>query len=199
MSDSGSLDGVDFGRVTRHADSRVVEEERRSPRSFFNEHRLGRERYGAPARIAGRRYGDDQSEDELGPPVPRIIEPGRQVRRRGSMDAIDRERVLAKLDVPESYRRSRSSVQRRRRHLDPEIDEDLLFAERFRRLQAREDGDLILVDRSRGRSGCKYRNRILLLHPYSRELEHEQFALATDDFTNSERTHKNRAISQSRQ
>jgi hypothetical protein len=86
MSDSYSLDDVDYDRIIRHAERRYQVAEDRAPPSFLDDHRLGRERYGAPARISGRRYLGDPVGSEL---VPHIeIEPS--PRRRSSPDFFER-------------------------------------------------------------------------------------------------------------
>jgi len=113
MSDSYSLDDIDYDRIIRHAEQRYQVAEDRAPPSFLDDHRLGRERYGAPARISGRRYLDDSVGSEL---VPRIeIEPSRP---RSSQDSYERELHRFQLD--------RRSPSLRRRHRHSDVD-DIVF------------------------------------------------------------------------
>jgi len=137
MSDSGSLDGVDYDRIVRHANRRYSVVEDRKPHPFFDEHRLGREQYAAPARISGRRYLDDPDEPELAPRIE--IEPVRRRRSRSSLESLDRE--FTRLDL----RRRSPSLRRRRRPID--VD-DVVF-------DKRQDRDYVLIDGLRGRNNWR--------------------------------------------
>jgi len=136
MSDTYSFDDVDFDRIIRHANRRSQVVEDRSPpspssSSFLDDHRRGRERYGAPAKISGRRYLGDPVGSELVPYIE--IEPS--PRRRRSQDSLERE--LRRLEL------GRRSPPLRRRHRHSDVD-DVVF-------EREEDKDYVLIDGVRGR------------------------------------------------